>query len=280
MRQPNTSLTTLLPTHAVPGSKIQNINQLATLPALFVSHGAPSLALEKSATTIALNKIGQNLPTPKAIIIMSAHWQSQRLEINSNPRPKTWHDFKGFDDSLYQIDYPALGHPMLAEYIAQQLDEKNIACSLNPIRAFDHGVWVPLKHLYPAANIPIVQLSLPLHFNAHTCYQLGALFAKLRQQQIMIIGSGSITHNLKQLRWGASTIDMQAKRFKDWLLSKLKYDVPSALDWQTFDGFELVHPTAEHLLPLFFALGAGQRVSVVHQSMVHHSLGMDILRFD
>lgn len=253
---------------------------LATLPALFISHGAPTLAVEKSTTTNALHRIGQNLPKPKAIIMMSAHWQSSHLEINSNPKPTTWHDFTGFDNQLYKISYPACGHHALAESLAHQLQEQNIACTLNPVRAFDHGVWTPLLHLYPQADIPIVQISLPHHFDSYSCYQLGNLFASLRKQQILLIGSGNITHNLGKLKWQAESEDNLAKAFKVWLLNRLKHDVPSALDWKSFNNVRQVHPTDEHILPLFWVLGAGQRVSVVHESMAHHSLGMDILRFD
>lgn len=252
----------------------------ARLPSLFISHGAPTLAIEQSATTSALARIGYNLPKPRAIIIMSAHWQSAKLEISSNPQPKTWHDFSGFDPELYELQYPAVGHALLAESLAQQLTAHGIACSLNPMRVWDHGVWAPLRHLYPQADVPIVQISLPQHYDSVACYQLGAQLAKLREQQILIIGSGNITHNMQAMRWQADSIDERAKDFKLWLLQQLKTDIPSALDWQQYPDHKNIHPSAEHLLPLFFALGAGQRVSVVHQSMAHHSLGMDIYRFD
>ncbi|WP_435950303.1 DODA-type extradiol aromatic ring-opening family dioxygenase [Psychrobacter sp. DM8] len=252
----------------------------ATLPALFISHGAPTLATEQSATTNALARMGHNLPKPRAIIIMSAHWQSSKLEISSNPKPKTWHDFSGFDDALYELDYPALGQPSLAESLAQQLSARGITCRVNPVRVWDHGVWVPLHHLYPDADVPIVQISLPRHYDSVACYQLGAQLANLRHQQILVIGSGNITHNLQAMKWQADSIDETAKDFKLWLLKKLKTDIPTALDWQQYPDYRNIHPSDEHLLPLFFALGAGQRVSVVHQSMAHHSLGMDIYRFD
>ena len=256
------------------------LKNAATLPALFVSHGAPTLAIEHSATTSALSRIGHNLPTPRAIVIMSAHWLSAKLEISSNPKPKTWHDFSGFDPELYQLQYPAAGHTPLAESLAQQLSARGIPCSINPLRASDHGVWAPLTHMYPQADIPIVQVSLPRHYDSNACYQLGAQLAALRHEQILVIGSGSITHNLRALRWQAESIDAVAKDFKHWLLQHLKTDIPTALDWQQYPKFRDVHPSDEHLLPLFFALGAGQRVSVVHESMAHHSLGMDIYRFD
>ncbi|MGP5519736.1 MULTISPECIES: DODA-type extradiol aromatic ring-opening family dioxygenase [Psychrobacter] len=253
---------------------------MAKLPALFISHGAPTLALEQSATTSALARIGQNLPKPRAIVIMSAHWQSAKLEISSNPQPKTWHDFSGFAPELYEIQYPAAGQPALAESLAHQLTARGITCSVNPVRACDHGVWAPLKHLYPQADVPTVQVSLPQHYDSVACYQLGAQLARLRDEQILLIGSGNITHNLQALRWQADSVDQTAKAFKLWLLQQLKIDIPTALDWQQYPNYQDIHPSDEHLLPLFFALGAGQRVSVVHQSMAHHSLGMDIYRFD
>lgn len=262
----------------------ENTSDVATntskLPALFISHGAPTLAIEQSATTSALARIGQNLPKPRAIVIMSAHWQSAKLEISSNPQPKTWHDFSGFSPELYDIQYPATGQPALAETLAQQLTARGITCSVNPVRACDHGVWAPLRHLYPEADVPIVQISLPQHYDSIACYQLGAPLAHLRDEQILVIGSGNITHNLQALRWEADSIDQAAKTFKQWLLQQLKIDIPTALDWQQYPDYKDIHPSDEHLLPLFFALGTGQRVSVVHQSMAHHSLGMDIYRFD
>ena len=262
----------------------ENTSDVATntskLPALFISHGAPTLAIEQSATTSALARIGQNLPKPRAIVIMSAHWQSAKLEISSNPQPKTWHDFSGFSPELYDIQYPAIGQPALAETLTQQLTARGITCSVNPVRACDHGVWAPLRHLYPEADVPIVQISLPQHYDSIACYQLGAQLAHLRDEQILVIGSGNITHNLQALRWEADSIDQAAKTFKQWLLQQLKIDIPTALDWQQYPDYKDIHPSDEHLLPLFFALGTGQRVSVVHQSMAHHSLGMDIYRFD
>jgi 4,5-DOPA dioxygenase extradiol len=261
-------------------ARAATVSKRPKLPALFISHGAPTLAIEQSATTSALARIGQNLPKPRAIIIMSAHWQSAKLEISSNPQPKTWHDFSGFTPELYDLQYPAAGQPALAETLAQQLTARGITCRVNPLRASDHGVWAPLLHLYPEADIPIVQISLPRHYDSVACYQLGAQLAQLRDEQILLIGSGSITHNLQALRWQAESIDKTARDFKVWLLQQLKTDIPSALDWQQYPNYQNVHPSDEHLLPLFFALGAGQRVSVVHQSMMHHSLGMDIYRFD
>lgn len=257
-----------------------NRDHTARLPALFISHGAPTLAVERSATTMALARIGQNLPKPRAIVIMSAHWQSANLEISSNPKPQTWHDFSGFSSELYELQYPASGQPALAETLAQQLSARGITCRINPMRVCDHGVWAPLRHVYPNADVPIVQISLPQHYDSVACYQLGAQLSQLRDEQILLIGSGNITHNLQNMRWQSDSVDDHAKDFKLWLLKQLKSDIPAALDWQQFPDYQNIHPSDEHLLPLFFALGSGLRVSVVHQSMAHHSLGMDIYRFD
>lgn len=251
-----------------------------TLPSLFVSHGAPTIALERNATTNALGKIGQNLPKPRLIVIMSAHWQSQHLELNGNPAPATWHDFSGFPPALYQLDYPAHGHAEIAESLAHQLQQANIPVTVNRLRPFDHGVWSPLLHLYPQADIPILQISLPYHFDSYACYQLGALLSPLRQSQVLIIGSGSVTHNLRTVRFNQTDIEPNAQAFKTWLINQLKTDMPTALDWSSHPLASHNHPTPEHLLPLFFAAGAGSQMSVVHDSFAHYSLGMDIYRFD
>ncbi|MFW2177452.1 MULTISPECIES: DODA-type extradiol aromatic ring-opening family dioxygenase [unclassified Moraxella] len=253
---------------------------LQTLPSLFISHGSPIIALENNATTQAMNKIGQNLPKPKLIIMMSAHWQSQHLEINGNPAPATWHDFNGFPSELYQIDYPAKSEPDVAESLAHQLQSLGIQASVNRLRPFDHGVWTPLMHLYPQADVPIVQISLPYHFDSYACYQLGAVFSSLRQEQVLIIGSGSVTHNLRQVRFDSCEVEDETSEFKHWLINQLKHDKPKALDWASHPLAKHNHPTPEHLLPLFFAMGAGDMMSVVHESFAHYSLGMDIYRFD
>ena len=253
---------------------------LSTLPSLFISHGAPTIAIDNNRTTQALNKIGQNLPKPRLIVIMSAHWQSQHLEINANPAPATWHDFNGFPRELYQIDYPAKSEPDVAESLAHQLQHLGIQASVNRLRPFDHGVWTPLMHLYPQADVPIVQISLPYHFDSYACYQLGAMFASLRAEQVLIIGSGSVTHNLQRVKFGSEAVDSPAREFKYWLINQLKTDMPKALDWTSHPLARHNHPTSEHLLPLFFAAGAGTTMSVVHESFAHYSLGMDIYRFD
>lgn len=274
-----------MPTHASSRISLSNFllnlpNMPQTLPSIFVSHGSPMIAIENSTATQAMNKIGQNLPKPRLIVLMSAHWQSNHLEINGNPVPKTWHDFGGFDKKLYDIQYPAHGEPAAAEALAEQLQSHGVSASINRLRPFDHGVWTPLIHLYPAADVPILQISIPLAFDSYACYQLGALLAPLRHEQVLIMGSGSITHNLYDIQPYSDNAEPQAHAFKLWIQQQLRVDMAKALDWQTHEYAKKAHPTPEHLLPLFFAAGAGQVMSSVHESTAHYSLGMDIYRFD
>jgi 4,5-DOPA dioxygenase extradiol len=256
----------------------------ATLPALFISHGAPTLALEGGAVGAALQRVAHNLPRPTAIVVMSAHWESHEIEVSSGHRPETWHDFRGFPAPLYQIRYPALGSPELAEQVIELLAVGGLTAHPNALRPRDHGVWVPLLHLYPEADIPVIQISIPIHFKPSQLHYLGELLAPLRHEQILLIGSGSITHNLAELSW--QTNDDQppiwASQFRNWVVQRLAHDERDQLfDWQQHAPFaQRNHPTDEHLQPLFFAAGAGQRFSLVHSSFMLGALGMDIYRFD
>lgn len=280
-------------------------DKLHTLPALFVSHGLPTLAVSKNATTDALARLGYNLPKPQAIIIMSAHWQSQTLEVSTASHLATWHDYhipselkfndaslaNALTEKLKNFRYYAKGHPELAQYIIDLLHHSGADAHADTLHPLDHGVWAPLAHMYPEADVPIIQLSLPTAFDAYACYQLGACLHFLRERQVLIIGSGNITHNLVQLNWQSTQAADQPKdtpspakehaaAFRNWLVDKLKNDTVAALDWQQAPFAKENHPTHEHLLPLFFALGTGQMVSVVHASFSHDTLGMDIYRFD
>ncbi|MDQ8934631.1 DODA-type extradiol aromatic ring-opening family dioxygenase [Acinetobacter rudis] len=256
--------------------------QLHPLPGLFISHGSPMLALNPEQVGPALARLSLNLPRPQAIIVMSAHWESDALEISHAIRPETWHDFRGFPAELYQIRYPAPGDPQLAERIIQTLAEANITAHANSTRPRDHGVWMPLLHMYPDADIPVVEISLPRHFSAQQLYQLGQCLAQFRQQQILIIGSGSITHNLAELTWDSeSPTPTWAAQFSQTIVSALKNaDYDKVLHWQSLPHIKRNHPSLEHLAPLFFSMGTGPRFSLVHSSFSMGALGMDIYRFD
>ena len=256
---------------------------LQTLPGLFISHGSPMLAIHPEQVGPALHRLSFNLPQPQAIVVMSAHWESRDLEVSVATRPQTWHDFRGFPDALYDIRYPAAGAPELAEQILQLLAEQHLPAHANNNRPRDHGVWMPLLHLYPAADIPVVQISLPQSWSAHDIYRVGQILAVLRDEQILLIGSGSITHNLAELRWQPHDNDVPywASSFRNRVVQALQQqDYETVMNWHNLPFVQQNHPSVEHLQPLFFAMGTGLRCSVVHSSFSMGALGMDIYRFD
>ncbi|MDH1441775.1 dioxygenase [Pseudomonas sp. GD03721] len=254
------------------------------LPSLFISHGSPMLALEPGASGPALSKQAADIPRPSAIVVVSAHWESQRLLLTAGEHPQTWHDFGGFPAELYAVQYPAPGAPKLAEEIAQQLNDVGLPAHLDAQRPFDHGAWVPLSLMYPNADIPMLQLSLPSHLGPELQTRIGRALASLRAQDILLIGSGSITHNLGELNWraGPEVITPWAKEFRDWMVEKLAADDEAALHHYRHLAPHAMrnHPSEEHLLPLFFARGAGGAFSVIHAGFTYGALGMDIYRFD
>lgn len=256
---------------------------LQTLPGLFISHGSPMLALDPEQVGPALHRLGLNLPKPQAIVVMSAHWESEALEVNTGVRHETWHDFRGFPQALYEIRYPAPGNPELAEEILHLLAEAHLPAHANSTRPRDHGVWMPLLHMYPEADIPVIEISLPMNMDADQIYQIGQALAPLREKQILLIGSGSITHNLRELSWNGKdeNVPEWASTFRNYVVSKLNHsNYDAVLEWDSIPYLQKNHPTLEHFAPLFFAMGTGHRFSIVHSSFSMGALGMDIYRFD
>ena len=253
------------------------------LPSLYISHGSPMLALEPGESGPALKRLAAQLAKPKAIVLLSAHWESTDLRVASHPAPETWHDFGGFPRELYAVQYPAPGDPALAARIVQLLATHGLPAQLDAKRPFDHGAWVPLSLMYPAADIPVVQVSLPSQLGPAGLNEVGQALASLRSEGILIIGSGSITHNLRELDWqaGPESVEPWAKAFRDWMIEKLAADDGAALHQyrQQAPFAAKNHPSDEHLLPLYFARGAGGPFSIAHQGWTLGALGMDIYRF-
>jgi 4,5-DOPA dioxygenase extradiol len=253
------------------------------LPSLFISHGSPMLALAPGASGAVLKDIAARLAPPRAILVVSAHWESPELQIMSTAKPQTWHDFGGFPPALYSLRYPATGAPQLAEQILALLREAGLSISANSERPFDHGAWIPLSLMYPRADIPLLQLSLPSQHGAARQLQVGQLLAPLRAQGVLLIGSGSITHNLRALDFEATAERSEpwAQEFRDWIVENLlQNNLPALLDYRRqAPHARLNHPTEEHLLPLFFARGAGPHCTVEHQGFALGTLGMDIYSF-
>ncbi|BFT62111.1 DODA-type extradiol aromatic ring-opening family dioxygenase [Pseudomonas moorei] len=252
-------------------------------PSLYISHGSPMLALEPGASGPALARLAAEMPKPKAIVIVSAHWESNELFVSGNPRPDTWHDFGSFPKALFEVQYPAPGNPQLAAEVVELLKASNLPARIDPDRPFDHGVWVPLSLMYPLADIPIVQVSLPTRGGPTLQTRVGHALSSLRAQGVLLIGSGSITHNLRELDWhaGPESVEPWAQAFRDWMIEKLAANDESALHDYRQQAPNAVrnHPSDEHLLPLYFARSAGGQFSVLHQGFTMGALGMDIYRF-
>ncbi|WJN61533.1 class III extradiol ring-cleavage dioxygenase [Pseudomonas sp. SO81] len=253
------------------------------LPALFISHGSPMLALEPGASGPALARLAAELPRPRAILVVSAHWESDELLIGSSAQPATWHDFGGFPAPLYAVQYPAPGAPDIAEQVQRLLAAADLPSRLDPQRPLDHGAWVPLSLMYPQADIPVLQLSLPSHAGPELQVRVGQALAALREQDVLLIGSGSITHNLGELDWRArpDVIEPWAGEFRDWMVAKLQAgDRAALLDYRRqAPHARRSHPSEEHLLPLYFAVGAGSAFRIEHSSFTYGALGMDIYSF-
>ena len=252
-------------------------------PSLFISHGSPMLALQPGESGPALARLAAEMPRPRAIVMVSAHWESHELLVNGNPQPETWHDFGGFAAELFAVQYPAPGLPDLTREVVERLAASDLPARIDSRRPFDHGVWVPLSLMYPQADIPVVQISLPGRQGPELQTRVGKALAGLRADGVLIIGSGSITHNLGELNWNADSarVEPWAQAFRDWMIDKLASDDESALHQYRSLAPHAVraHPSDEHLLPLYFARGAGGEFSVAHQGFTMGALGMDIYRF-
>ena len=219
------------------------------LPALFVSHGAPTFALAPGQLGPRLKALGQALPRPRAVLVVSPHWMTRGLEVTASPAPETIHDFGGFARELYSLRYPAPGAPEVAAEIVEHLARHGLHAVANPRRGLDHGAWVPLMHLYPQADVPVLQLSQPPVPSPLVLLQLGEALSGLREQGVLVVGSGSLTHNLYDIGLGPAAGDY-ARAFADWVWARIaEGDLGALLDYRA-------HPSDEHLLPLFVALGA------------------------
>uniref|UniRef100_UPI0028F03CCB DODA-type extradiol aromatic ring-opening family dioxygenase n=2 Tax=Paenibacillus TaxID=44249 RepID=UPI0028F03CCB len=191
------------------------------MPSLFIAHGAPSLALEENVYTEFLQKLGQELPKPKAIVLFSAHWESTTQLVSSVANYETIYDFGGFQPELYQIKYPAQGQAETTAEVERLFTEAGIPVQTDDVRGLDHGAWVVLRLLYPDADIPVIALSVNRYLTGEQQYQVGQALASLREQDILVIGSGGTVHNLRRLNWESNGVDPWASEFDNWLHDKL-----------------------------------------------------------
>ncbi|WP_119157885.1 DODA-type extradiol aromatic ring-opening family dioxygenase [Caldimonas tepidiphila] len=229
-----------------------------TLPSIFVSHGAPTFAIEPGLAGAQLRALGKALGKPRAVLIVSPHWMTRGVEITATARPETIHDFGGFPRALYAIQYPAPGAPELGARAAQLLHSRGIAASLEERRGLDHGAWVPLLYLYPDADVPVVQASIPFDMDEAKAFELGRALAPLAEEYVLIVGSGSLTHNLYEFRMGQAQEEAYAAEFSAWIRQAvLDGDTERLVQaLQRAPHAARAHPTTEHFLPLLVAAGA------------------------
>ena len=255
-------------------------------PALFISHGAPSIGLDPSPARDFLAGLGGAYQRPRAILVISAHYDAGRPTLTSGAQPETIHDFGGFPDELYRMTYPAPGDPVLAAEIASLLADAGFEAGDDPARGLDHGAWVPLRLMYPDADIPVVQLSINMAETQEWHFRLGAALAPLRERGVLIIGSGSLTHNLRAVFSGGFRIDSPpppwVTDFADWINKRLETgDTDGVLHAvEKAPHGRDNHPTMDHILPLFVAMGAGGSAARrIHHSTTYGALMMDAYAF-
>jgi 4,5-DOPA dioxygenase extradiol len=227
-------------------------------PVFFISHGAPTFALEPGKLGARLNALGKGLSGVEAVLVVSPHWQTEGVRVMADKAPATLHDFGGFPQPLYELQYPARGHPQFAVEATRLLADAGFEASLDDGRGLDHGAWVPLLHLLPAADIPVFQVSMPHTLDATGALHLGRALAPLRQRGVLILGSGSMTHNLYEFRLPATNEAAYVREFTAWVRQAVLADAADTLaDYRRLAPHAArAHPTEEHFLPLLIAVGA------------------------
>lgn len=274
-------------------AKINSLNELGELfnkrrtnpmPTLFLGHGSPMNAIDDNAFTRSLTKLGKDLERPVAILCISAHWMTEGSWITHMDRPKTIHDFYGFPQQLFDVQYPALGRPDIAEAIQKDFTDPKVHLD-HEAWGLDHGTWGVLKHLYPEADIPVLQLSLDMSKPAEYHFKLGQELAKLREKGILIIGSGNIVHNLRRIRWEDKAPAYEwAQEFDQWSKEKISAREFKALqnDVLKTEAGKLSVPTMDHYYPLLYVLGASHQKDELrfeYEEIQNASISMRCLSF-
>ena len=258
-----------------------------THPTLFVPHGAPTFALRPGAAGAALVRHAQTLPLPRAIVIVSAHWDTAEPTVGFAERPETIHDFWGFPDELYRIRYPATGCREAADEVVAALHAAGLPAHKDAGRGLDHGAWVPLRLMFPDAEVPVIPLSIQSHGGTEGAYRLGRALAPLAAKGFLVIASGNVTHNLRDYQLAARSggqTPAYVRQFSEWMAERLaSHDLPALLDYRRqAPGGVQAHPSDEHLLPLYVALGAasdGAQAERFHAGIDDYVIAMDAYSF-
>lgn len=257
---------------------------MSRAPALFISHGSPMFSVEPGTLGPALKTLGDSLTGLKGIVIVSPHWQTLGpVRVSASTAPETIHDFGGFPEALYALRYPAPGDPALAARITSLLNTTGIPAVEDPTRGLDHGAWVPMRYLKPEADVPVVQVSLPHDATPASAFRLGAALAPLRDDDILVIGSGSLTHNLMEVFRARPDDGAYAQAFADWVTDAVaRDDVDALLEYRSrVPDAARAHPTEEHFLTLLVARGAAAGPGrLVHGGMTYGILSMDSFAWD
>lgn len=247
---------------------------MARMPALFVGHGSPMNTLEVNGYTEAWRAFGRNLPKPKAILAVSAHWYFGATAVTAMPKPRTIHDFYGFPQALFDVEYPAAGDPDLAGEIVELVKPEWVGLDRDQW-GLDHGTWSVLKHVYPDADIPVVQLSInalrPMDYHLDLARKL----APLRDRGVMILASGNVVHNLRRLQWQEPDLGYDwAERFDDAAVAQLLSDPGDALKLMEHPDYELAVPTPDHFIPLLYVAGLASEEGTRPEPLVRgYSMG-------
>lgn len=255
---------------------------MKSIPTVFVSHGSPMLMLEPGRAGPAWQALAHDLPRPRAILAVSAHWNTRTPAVSAAAAPPTIHDFYGFPPALYELDYLPPGATDLAAEVAERVP----GIEVDRQRGLDHGAWSPLRFMYPAADIPVVQFAVMPQADAETHHRLGSLLQPLTGRGILILASGGLTHNLGDVvRDAADGVALpHVREFRDWFVDALeRRDLPALFDWQRRAPHAArAHPSPEHLLPLFVALGAAGDAAEARLAFSDYQLGalsLDAFRF-
>ncbi|MFN7131433.1 MAG: dioxygenase [Myxococcales bacterium] len=255
------------------------LRQAGRLPALFVSHGSPMVALATDDYAAALRRFGA-AQVPSAILVVSAHWETHAVRVTGAAWPETLHDFGGFAEALYRLSYPAPGAPELAQDVATRLAGAGFAAEVDASRGLDHGAWIPLRLAFPDARIPVVQVSLPLARDPAVLARMGAALAPLRDRGVLLVGSGGVVHNLRRVNFrdAHAAVEPWAQSFDRWIGERVSaLDAPALARWPDAPHARDAVPSSEHFDPLLVVLGSasdGERVEHVYEGFRHGTLSM------
>lgn len=250
-------------------------------PSLFISHGAPTFALEPGLLGANLRAMTPRLSGVKAVLVVSAHWQSRGVRVMTSAAPETMHDFGGFAPELYRLEYRAPGAPDVALQAGRLLAAQGFAVGEDTERGFDHGAWVPMLHTFPDASVPMFQVSMPHDLDTAGAWRMGHILGGLRASGVLVVGSGSLTHNLYEVRQNGADTAPYAREFASWVRNAvLARDTDRLIHYRrNAPHAERAHPTEEHYLPLLVAVGASSvgdsMPEVIEGGMTYGVLSME-----